>query len=105
MSNLEFQMEGVVDVIIVTFEEAKTALKRIVGPHAFVKNEQWSVVCMKEEFYARFITILQIIYQREKLVYFNNQIAITFDLANRGQPVNQCFIMLTQLLVELTCSI
>jgi hypothetical protein len=43
---------------------------------------------MKEEFYARFITILQIIYQREKLVYFNNQIAITFDLANRGQPVN-----------------
>jgi hypothetical protein len=32
-------MEGVVDVIIVTFEEAKTALKRIVGPHAFVKNE------------------------------------------------------------------
>ncbi len=41
------------------------------------------------------------LYQKERLVYFNNQIAITFDLANRGQPVNWSSIMLTQLLVEL----
>jgi hypothetical protein len=63
-------------------------LKRIARPHAFVENEQWSVVRMKEEFDARFVTILQILYQREKLVYFSNQIAITFDLTNRGQPIN-----------------
>jgi hypothetical protein len=43
---------------------------------------------MKEEFHARFATILQILYKMERLTYFNNQIAITFDLANRGQPVN-----------------
>jgi hypothetical protein len=43
---------------------------------------------MKEEFHARFAAILQILYQREKLAYFNNQIAITFDLANRGEPIN-----------------
>jgi hypothetical protein len=55
---------------------------------------------MKEEFHARFAAILQIIYQREKLAYFNNSIAITFDLVNKGQPINWCFIMLTQLLVE-----
>jgi hypothetical protein len=34
--------------------------------------------------YAKFITILQIIYQQERLTYFNNMIAITFGLANGG---------------------
>ncbi len=43
---------------------------------------------MKEEFYATFANILQILYQKERLVYFNNQIIITFDLTNRGQPIN-----------------
>jgi hypothetical protein len=43
---------------------------------------------MKEEFHARFATILQILYKRERLAYFNNLIAITFDLANMGQLVN-----------------
>jgi hypothetical protein len=43
---------------------------------------------MKEEFHARFANNLQILYQRERLVYFNNQITITFDLNNRGQPIN-----------------
>jgi hypothetical protein len=50
---------------------------------------------MKEEFHARFATILQILNKRERLSYFNNQIAITFDLTNKGQLVNWCFIVLT----------
>jgi hypothetical protein len=58
---------------------------------------------MKEEFHVRFIAILQKTYQRKRLVYFSNRIIITFDLANRGQPINCCSIMLTQLLVKLTC--
>jgi hypothetical protein len=58
---------------------------------------------MKEEFHARYVTILQILYQREWLTYFSNRITITFDLTNRGQPINWCSIVLTQLLVELTC--
>jgi hypothetical protein len=29
---------------------------------------------MKEEFHARFVVILQILHQREWLVYFNNRI-------------------------------
>jgi hypothetical protein len=59
---LRISKEGALDVANATFEEAKTALKRIIGPHAFVDNEQWSVVCMKEGFHARFAAILQIIY-------------------------------------------
>jgi hypothetical protein len=39
---------------------------------------------MKEEFHVRFAAILQIFYQRKRLAYFNNQIATTFDLANKG---------------------
>jgi hypothetical protein len=70
------------------FLKSQHCLERIGGPHAFVENEQWSVVRMKEEFHARFVVILQILYQKERLAYFSNQIAITFDLANRGQPVN-----------------
>jgi hypothetical protein len=52
-------------------------------------------------FHARFIAILQIIYQWERLAYFSNRIAITSDLANRWQHVNWCYIVLTQLLVDL----
>ncbi len=37
---------GAVCVVNVTFEEAKIALQRIASPHAFVENEQWSVVHM-----------------------------------------------------------
>jgi hypothetical protein len=43
---------------------------------------------MKEEFHAKFVVILQFFYQREWLAYFSNQIAISFDPCNMGQPVN-----------------
>lgn len=41
-----------------------------------------------KEYHAKFVTILQIIYQQERLFYFNNQIAITLDLANKGKKIN-----------------
>jgi len=40
-------------------------LKKIASPHAFIENEEWNVVCMKEEFHAKFVAILQIFYQRK----------------------------------------
>jgi hypothetical protein len=43
---------------------------------------------MKEKFHAIFAAILQILYKRERLPYFSNWVAITFDLANMGQLVN-----------------
>jgi hypothetical protein len=85
---LGISKEGVVNVANATFDEAKVALRKIASPHAFVENEQCNVVRMKEEFHVRFVTILQMIYQRERLAYFNNKITITFDLVNKGQLVN-----------------
>jgi hypothetical protein len=38
---------------------------------------------MKEEYHAKFTTILQIIYQQERFAYFNNDIAIIFNLAKK----------------------
>jgi hypothetical protein len=52
---------------------------------------------MKEEYHVRFVVIFQIIYQREKLTYFSNHIAIIFNLANKGKKINWCSIMLTRL--------
>jgi hypothetical protein len=44
-----------------------------------------SIIQMKEEYHAKLATILQIIYQHERLAYFNNHIAITLNLANKGK--------------------
>jgi hypothetical protein len=41
-----------------------------------------------EEYHAKFIAILQIIYQQERLAYFNNRIAIILNLANKGNKIN-----------------
>jgi hypothetical protein len=35
-----------------------TTFKNITKPNAFVEKEQWSIVRMKEEFHAKFVTIL-----------------------------------------------
>lgn len=59
---LGISKDGIVDVDNATFEEAKVALKRIVGPHVFLTNEQWSVMHMKDEFHAKFVAILQILH-------------------------------------------
>jgi hypothetical protein len=85
---LGISKEGVVNVANATFDEANVVLRKIASPHAFVENEQCNVVRVKEEFHVRFVTILQMIYQRERLAYFNNKITITFDLVNKGQLVN-----------------
>ncbi len=80
--------EGVIDATNVTFEEAQNHFKKNYRSTCFCWEWVKSVVHMKEEFYARFVAILQILYQKERLAYFSNRIAITFDLANKGQLVN-----------------
>jgi hypothetical protein len=57
---------------------------------------------MKEKYHAKFIIIMQIIYQWKRLTYFNNHIVIIMNLANKGKKSNWCSIMLTQMLIELT---
>jgi hypothetical protein len=80
---LGISSKGVVDVANATIQEAKFVLKQIACLNAFVENEQWSVIRMKEEFHPQFTTILQLIYQRQWLVYFSNHISITFDRVKR----------------------
>ncbi len=46
--------EKTIDVANSTFNEAKIVLKKIGCPYVFVENEQWSVVCMKEDFMCNF---------------------------------------------------
>jgi len=40
---------------------------------------------MKEEYHARFVTILQIIYKQERLAYFSNLFAIILNLEKKGK--------------------
>jgi hypothetical protein len=54
---------------------------------------------MNEEYHAKFATIMQIIYQWERLVYFNDRITITLNLVNKGKKIDLCSIMLTQMLI------
>ncbi len=88
MKQFGVSIEGVMDATNALVKETQVALKNIVKPDVFVNKEQWSIIRMKEEFHARFATILQIIYLHERLTYFNNRIAITFNLANKGKKIN-----------------
>ncbi len=80
-------VEGTVDATSTLVTEAQVAFNNIAGPDAFVNKEQWNVIRMKEEYHTRFVAILQIVYQRKRLAYFNNHIA-TFNLANKGKKAN-----------------
>jgi hypothetical protein len=52
-------------------------------------------------FHPRFVAILQIVYQNNRLAYSSNQIDMTFDLENKTQHVNWCIIVITHMLVKL----
>jgi len=89
--------EGAMDAANALIKEALVALKNIDGLDAFINKKQWNVIWMKEECHAKFTTILQIIYQRERLSHFSNRIAITLNLVNRGRIINWCSIMVAQM--------
>ncbi len=76
----------VVDVANALVKETQVILKNIVRPD--VNKQERGVIWMKEEYHAKFTTILQIIYQQERLVYFSNHIDITLNLANKGKNIN-----------------
>ncbi len=75
-----------VDVANALVKETQVILKNIVGPD--VNKQQRGVIWVKEEYHAKFATILQIIYQQERLIYFSNHIDITLNLANKGKKIN-----------------
>jgi hypothetical protein len=83
MNSLVFPLKGLLMLPMLQSKKQNLFFKWIACLNAFVENEQWSVIRMKEEFHPLFTTILQITYQRRWLVYFSNHIAITFDKVNR----------------------
>jgi len=78
-------VERMIDVTNALVKKAQVSFKNIVGQDAFINKEQWSIIRMKEEYHTKFVTILQIIYQWERLAYFNNRFTITLNLANKGK--------------------
>jgi hypothetical protein len=59
-------VKGTVNVVNTLGKEVQIAFKNIVGPDAFVNKEQWNIIRMKEEYHAKFTTVIQIIYQQER---------------------------------------
>jgi hypothetical protein len=51
-------------------------------PRAHVGKEQWNVSQMMLPYNAKFIALLQIIYQREMVNYFSNMNVIVFMIVN-----------------------
>jgi hypothetical protein len=56
-------VEGAVDAANTLVEEVQVAFKNITKLDAFVNKEQWNIIRMKEKYHAKFIIIMQIIYQ------------------------------------------
>ncbi len=57
-----FKMVNVVNALI---KEVEITLKKLAGSNAFVENEQWNIIHMKQKFHPWFVNILQIIYQNK----------------------------------------
>ncbi len=65
MKQFNISAKGTIDAINMLAKKIQVAFKNKVEPNAFVNKEKWNVIQMKEEYHAKFITILQIIYQRK----------------------------------------
>jgi hypothetical protein len=57
-------------------------------PNTYNTNERWVVKKMKLEYANRIATILPIIYQKDKVQYFNNKFVMMIFRADRGKFVN-----------------
>lgn len=66
----------------------KTMLQCIALLVAYVNIEQWSVSKMKQHYDICLPTLIQIIYQKDKVYYFNNIIAISIMITMKGKIVD-----------------
>jgi hypothetical protein len=60
-------------------------------------NEGWDVQKMKPKYVNKIFTILPIIYQKDKVQYFNNQSAMMISKASHGESMNWATIVHPQL--------
>jgi len=64
-------------------------------------TNQWNVKSMGLPYFVRYLAIISIIYQREKVHCFNNKDAITLVKTKKGQKVNWAHIIFNSLSNEL----
>ncbi len=69
--------------------------------YTYNTNEGWVVKKMKLEYANRIATILPIIYQKDKVQYFNDKSTMMISKANHGKSINRATIIYFQLVVEL----
>jgi hypothetical protein len=69
---------------------ARVALENIVDtvPNTYNTNDGWVVKKMKSRYVNRIVAILPIIYQKDKVQYFNNKSAMMISKADHGKSVN-----------------
>jgi hypothetical protein len=56
-------------------------------------NERWVVKKMMSKYANKIITILPIIYHKNKVQYFNNKFAMMVSIVDHGKFINQVAIM------------
>jgi hypothetical protein len=66
-------------------------------PGIYNTNERWVVKKMRSEYANRIVAILPIIYQKDKVKYFNNKSTMMISRAYNGKFVNWVAIMYSQL--------
>ncbi len=74
---------------------AKVALAKIIDrvPDTYNTNKGWVVKKMRSKYVNRIVAILPIIYQKDKVQYFNNKFAMMTSRANHGKSINWVAIM------------
>jgi hypothetical protein len=82
---------------------ARVALAYITDrvPNTYNTNEGWVVKKMKLKYAKRIATILSMIYQKDKVQYFNNEFAVMIFRAYHVEFFNWVTIMYFQLVKEL----
>ncbi len=87
----------------VEMSNAKVTFIHIVNriPDTYNTNEGWVVKKMRSKYVNRIVAIFPIIYQKDKVQYFNKKIAMMISKANHGESINWVAIMYFQLVKEL----
>jgi hypothetical protein len=69
-------------------------------PNTYNTNEGWVVRKMKSEYANIIVAILPIIYQKDKVQYFNNKSTVMISKVDHGKSINWVAIIYYQLVKE-----
>ncbi len=62
---------------------------------------QWNAKCLGFPYFVRYLVIMYVIYQRQKVQYFSNKNVITLVRTQKGKKVDQAHIIFNSLCSEL----